>query len=109
MKKLILFLVAAVLAVALYAASTPADQRTVLSATTKNGLTTTLYIGRVQCDPAADGTCVLQVFPDQVLADNTGAVIARPGFSVPINVPLTAQQYAAIAGIIQAAYAAQNP
>lgn len=108
MKKLLpIFLAAALFGLA-YAAQVVTDQRTQLHQSTANGVTTTLYVGRVQTDPSPAGGAVLTVFPDRVLTDSAGNVIAQ-GFAPAFSVPLTAQQYAGISAIIKAAYDAQNP
>ena len=90
------------------AASAPADLRTKLRETSANGVTKTLFVGRVQTDPARNGSAALTVYPDQVLTDSAGNVIAS-GFTDPFVVTLTAQQYAGISAIIKAAYDAQHP
>lgn len=99
---------AAVLAAVLFAAEAPVDQRTVLATSTANGVTTTLYVSRVQTDPSPAGGATLTVFPDRVLTDSAGNVLAS-GLTQSFTVTLTAQQYAGISAIITSAYAAQNP
>jgi outer membrane receptor for monomeric catechols len=90
-------------------ATVPTDQRTVLSTSTTNGVTTTLYVGRVQTDPNKDGTAALTVYPTKVLTDSAGNVLAEAlDTSSAFTVPLTAQQYAGIASIITAAYASRQ-
>ena len=92
-------------------APTPApysDARTVLSTVTANGITTTLYVGRIQADPAKDGTITLTVYPDAVLTTSTGALIADLGFKPPFTVSMTAAQYGGLSALVVAAYAAQN-
>lgn len=111
MKKLLISLLGLALiacGVAYAAAAAWADQRTKLSQTTANGVTTTLYVGRVQTDPSPNGGAALTVYPDRVLTDSEGNVLAS-GFTQPFTVTLTAQQYAGISAIIKAAYDAQNP
>lgn len=85
----------------------PTDQRTVLSTSTTNGVTTTLYVGRVQTDPNKDGTATLTVFPAKVLTDSAGNVLSETlDTADAFSVPLTATQYSGIASIITAAYSA---
>lgn len=91
-----------------YAASAPSsDQRTKLAESTANGVTKTLYVGRAQTDPSPDGTINLTVYPDEVLTDSEGNVLAR-GFKAPFTVVLTQQQAAAVLAIIKASYDAQQ-
>lgn len=107
MKK-ILAILALTVASALFAAEAPAtDQRTVLSTVTANGVTTTLYIGRVQSDPAKDGTATLTVYPDKVITDSAGNVLSS-GFTEPFTVALTQQQYAGVSSLIKATYLASQ-
>lgn len=103
MKKLLAFLL---LATALLAAEPTTDQRTVLSTVTANGVTTTLYIGRVQTDPAKDGTATLTVYPDKVITDSAGTVLSS-GFTTPFTVALTSSQYANVSALIKAAFDAR--
>lgn len=98
-------------AISLHAQTTtttaPTDQRTVLSTSTTNGVTTTLYVGRVQTDPNKDGTATLTVFPAKVLTDSAGNVLSETlDTTSAFSVPLTATQYSGIASIITSAYAA---
>jgi hypothetical protein len=78
MKKLLFFtplIVASLLAVPRVSAAA-APSRTVLSSSTKNGVTTTVYIGRVQGEPAEDGSLSLAVFPLVVKTDSEGLVLS---------------------------------
>ncbi len=109
-RSLILSFIAGVLVTCglLFAASAPADARTVLSTSTANGVTTTYYVGRVQTDPSPAGGATLTVYRDKVITDSAGSVLAS-GFDGSFQVPLTSQQYAGVAAIIKATYDAQNP
>ena len=103
MKKILAsILVVAALAVAAFAQT---DQRTVLATSTKNGVTTTLYVGRIQADPAKDGTLALTVFPEVILSDSTGAVISdQMDTSKSFVVPMTAAQYSGLAALVVGTY-----
>jgi hypothetical protein len=107
MKKLLALLVFAVALCA--AAFAQADQRTVLATATKNGVTTTTYVGRIQADPAKDGSITITVFPAVVLTDSAGNVLSETldtSHSFPLVIP--AQVKTALAQLVQAAYAAAN-
>lgn len=116
MKKFLAILLAAALSVAAFA---QADQRTVLAATTANGVTKTIYVGRIQADPAKDGSITITVFPDVVLTDSAGNLLAHglstststpvPNSPGPFPLTLTPQQYAGLAALVQAAYLAAFP
>ena len=107
MKKLIALILAAALAVSAFAQT---DQRTVLVASTTNGVTKTLYVGRIQADPAKDGSITITVFPAIVITDSAGNVLSESldtAHSFPLVIP--AQVKTALAQLVQTAYAAANP
>lgn len=86
------------------------DNRTVLSTSTVNGVTTTNVVGRVQTDPNKDGTATLTVFPAKVLTDSAGNVLSETlDTSAAFTVLLTDIQYSGISAIITDSYAAANP
>jgi hypothetical protein len=108
MKKILTAIIAAaLLAVAAFAQN---DQRTLLSTSTKNGVTTTIYVGRIQADPAKDGSIVITVFPAVVLFDSAGNVLSEmldTAHSFPLVI--NAQVKATLAALVQAAYTASLP
>lgn len=104
MKKILSLLFAVALSVTAFA---QADQRTVLATSTKNGVTTTTYVGRIQADPAKDGSITITVFPAVVLTDSAGNVLSESldtTHSFPLVIP--AQVKTALAQLVQAAYTA---
>ncbi len=107
MKKLIALILAAALAVSAFAQT---DQRTVLATSTTNGVTKTLYVGRIQADPAKDGSITITVFPAVVLSDSAGNVLSEQldtAHSFPLVIG--AQVKATLAQLVQGAYTAANP
>lgn len=107
MKKLIALILAAALAVSAFAQT---DQRTVLATSTTNGVTKTLYVGRIQADPAKDGSITITVFPAIVFTDSAGNVLFESldtDHSFPLVIP--AQVKTELAQLVQTAYAAANP
>jgi hypothetical protein len=101
MKKLIL----TVLAFLAIASAQAADLRTVLSASTTNGVTTTLYVGRVQGEPNADGTLTLAVFPLVVKTDSMGTVlVSELSTAESFSVALTPTQFTSVSALVKAAY-----
>ena len=108
MKKLISLILAAALAVSTFAQT---DSRTVLSTSTKNGVTTTLVVGRIQADPAKDGTLTITVFPAVVTTYADGSAVTPEYLDTAHSFPLTltTEQYAGLAALVKAAYAAANP
>jgi len=106
MKKYIALLLPAV---ALCAAAFAADARTVLSTSTKNGNTTTQYVGRVQGDPAADGSLTLTIFPLVVKTDSEGTVLSSElSTSAAFTLTLTPTQFAGISTAVKAAFTADQ-
>lgn len=106
MKKLLALLI---LAVALCAAAFAADARTVLSTTTKAGNTVTSYVGRVQGEPAADGSLTLTIFPLVVKTDSEGTVISSElSTTAAFTLTLTPQQFAGISAAVKAAFTADQ-
>jgi hypothetical protein len=96
-------------AVALVAASTMPAAELVLSADTKSGgVTTTVTVGRIQADPAADGSLVLQVIPRQVVSLQDGTIISDKFAAEWITVNLSASTVAAINAEIAAAKVAAD-
>jgi hypothetical protein len=107
MKKLLALLSLAVALVS--TAAHAADARTVLSTTTKAGNTITSYVGRVQGDPAADGSLTLTIFPLVVKTDSEGTVISSElSTNASFTLTLTPQQFAGISAAVKAAFTADQ-
>jgi hypothetical protein len=105
MKKLIALLAVALCASAVHAA----DARTVLSMTTKAGNTVTSYVGRVQGEPAADGSLTLTIYPLVVKTDSEGTVISSElSTSASFTLTLTPTQFAGISTAVKAAFTADQ-
>lgn len=106
MKKLHLLLCALALSASALAAEL------VLSTSTKSGgVTTTITVGRVQGEPAADGTLTLTVIPREVVTLADGTVVsdkfAAEWLSVPVPPAVLAALNTAIAEAKAAADAAK--
>lgn len=109
MKKFLLCLLFPV-ACLLSSAQAQTDLRTVLATSTTNGVTKTTYVGRIQADPAKDGTITITVFPSVVFSDSAGNVLSETldtahTFPLVIN----PQVKATLASLVQAAYLAAFP
>lgn len=108
MKKHILALLALALASVAFAAE-PAPTRTVLSTVTKAGNTITHYVGRVQGDPADDGSLTLTVFPLVVKNDSEGTEISRElSTSASFTITLTPAQFSGLSLAVKAAFTADQ-
>jgi hypothetical protein len=108
MKKHILALLALALASVAFAAE-PAPIRTVLSTVTKAGNTITHYVGRVQGDPADDGSLTLTVFPLVVKTDSEGTEISRElSTSASFTITLTPAQFSGLSLAVKAAFTADQ-
>lgn len=107
MKKLIALLS---LAVALCASALQAaDARTVLSTTTKAGNTITSYVGRVQGEPAADGSLTLTVYPLVVKTDSEGTVISSElSTQASFTITLSPAQFSGLSLAVKAAFTADQ-
>lgn len=106
MKKLIAY----ILAVAAIAAAAFAADPLVLSTSSSNSgaVTTTVTVGRIQADPASDGSITLTVIPNKLVALADGTVISN-GFTQDwLTVKLSPTTVAAIASEIAAAKAAKD-
>jgi hypothetical protein len=105
MKKYILTLL--VLVSVAFAATAPT--RTVLSTTTKAGNTVTAYVGRVQGEPADDGSLTLTVFPLVVKTDAEGTEISRElSVNAAFTITLTPEQFAGLSVAVKAAFTADQ-
>lgn len=110
MKKLLALLATAVFALTVFAAETPVDSRTLLTTSTDdNGIKTDVRVGRVQADPAKDGTITLTVFPVVIKSVNGTIVSEQLDTANGFPVALTAQQYAGLSTLVKAAYDAAHP
>jgi len=107
MKKLaFIFILAVALCAAAFAAE---DARTVLSTTTKAGNTVTSYVGRVQGEPAADGSLTLTIFPLVVKTDSEGTVLSSElSTSASFTITLTPTQFAGLSAAVKAAFTADQ-
>lgn len=104
---------AIILGLAVFAslAFSQSDQRTVLATSTANGVTKTIYVGRIQADPGKDGTITITVFPVVVISDSAGNVISETPVGQTPSFPLVipSQVKTTLAQLVQAAYAAAQP
>lgn len=88
-------------------AATPA--RTVLSTATKAGNTVTHYVGRVQGDPADDGSLTLTVFPLVIKTDSEGTEISRElSTAAAFTLTLSPAQFAGLSVAVKAAFTADQ-
>ena len=105
MKKLITIL----LAFAVNAFAADVSPRTVLSTTTKAGNTITAYVGRVQGDPANDGSLTLTIFPLVVTTDSEGTEISRElSTTAAFTLTLSPAQFAGISAAVKMAFTADQ-
>lgn len=106
MKKILTLILAGLLAVQLYSAE---PTRTVLSVTTEDGITTTKYVGRVQGEPANDGTLTLTVYPLVVLTLANGKQIGdtKLDTSSSFSITLSSTQYSGLSTLVKAAFDAK--
>ena len=78
----------------------------VLATSTKSGgVTTTVTVGRVQGEPAADGSITLTVIPREVVTLADGTIVSDKFSAEWLTVTLTAEQLAPINAAITAAKA----
>ena len=108
MKKLAILSLAVALCASAFAAD--ASPRTVLSTTTKAGNTITAYVGRVQGDPADDGSLTLTIFPLVITRDSDGEIVGKPELSTTaaFTLTLTPTQFAGISAAVKAAFTADQ-
>ena len=103
MKKLHLFLCALALS-----ASALAAELVLATSTKSGGVTTTVTVGRVQGEPAADGSITLTVIPREVVKLADGTVVSDKFLAEWLTVTLTQEQLASINAAITAAKAAKD-
>lgn len=110
MKKYIALLSLALVASA-FSAEAITDQRTVLSRTTdEDGITTSIYIGRITSDPTPSGDYPVTVHLAVVKTTASGRIISNDAVSSanPITFTLPKQAAAGIAALVKAAYDSAN-
>lgn len=88
MKKHIKYIIASLAIVAVSVAA----ELVLSSATKSGGVTTTVTVGRVQGEPAADGTIVLTVIPREIVKLGDGTVVSDKFLNEWLSVKLTAEQ-----------------
>lgn len=109
MKNLIRLLSLAVALCTSAAFAADVSPRTVLNTTTKSGNTVTSYVGRVQGDPADDGSLTLTIFPLVIKTDSEGTEISRElSTTAAFTLTLTPQQFAGISAAVKAAFTADQ-
>jgi hypothetical protein len=116
MKKLIALLSLAVALVALAFAAAPApvinDARTPFSRTTdEDGITTSVYIGRITSDPQPSGEFPVVVHFAVIKTTASGRIISNEQISreeSPLTFPLPSQAASGIVALAKAAYEARK-
>lgn len=87
-----------------------APTRTVLAVSTEDGITTTKFVGRVQGEPANDGTLTLTVYPLVVLtlaANGKQIGDSKLDTSASFTITLSAAQYGGLSTLVKAAFDAK--